>query len=424
MRGPLRLFVTPGLSARVWVLQAGVVLNFFGNGLVGPFLLIYLHFVRGLPLAEAGLAIGGGGVLATTSGLVAGPLIDRIGPRNCLAAAMACNAIAYASYTQVHTAWAAFGVGAAVGIGTGTYGPSVQTLLSALVQPGQRAAALSQQRMSAMIGLGLGAVAGGFIAAGGSAGDYVLLLLLDAGTFLGFALLVTRLPNPVARRDGKSGGYAQAFADRRLILLAVVNLAMVSAGVAPMLIVLPAFAKGQAHVPAAAIGIVFALNTATILLAQLRITRAVANRDPMRVLAIGAGLWTMAWLVVLASGYRLEGWLAASFIALAMIAYAIGECIYTAVLTPTAAAIAPDELRGRYLGVMGFAWQAGFTVGPAVGGFLVGRLPLAFPAAGVVACAILAILLPRISRLVQVADTASQTGARLTDETDHGEGRL
>ncbi|HSS94968.1 MAG TPA: hypothetical protein VLR46_13405, partial [Candidatus Dormibacteraeota bacterium] len=60
------------------------------------------------------------------------------------------------------------------------------------------------------------------------------------------------------------------------------------------------------------------------------------------------------------------------------------------------------------LGVMGFAWQAGFTVGPAVGGFLVGRLPLAFPAAGVVACAILALVLPRISHLVQVADTTLQ----------------
>lgn len=398
------MLVTPGLSPRVWLLQAGVVLNFFGNGLVGPFLLIYLHFVRGLPLGLAALAIGSGGVLATTSGLVAGPLIDRFGPRSCLAAAMACNALAYAGYTQVHTVWAAFMVGAVVGIGTGTYGPSVQTLLSALVHPDQRAAALSQQRMSAMVGLGLGGVAGGLIPSGGRADDYVLLLLLDAGTFLGFALLVTRLPNPVARRESRSGGYALAFADRRLILLAVVNLVMVSVAIAPMLVVLPAFAKGQAHLPAAAIGVVYAMNTATILLAQLQITRSVAHREPMRILALGAGLWAAAWLVVLASGYWLEGWLAAAFIGAAMVAYAVGECLYTAILVPTAAGIAPNELRGRYLGVMGFAWQAGFTVGPAVGGSLVGRLPLAFPAAGAIACVILALALPRLSQVLQRDD--------------------
>jgi MFS family permease len=184
-------------------------------------------------------------------------------------------------------------------------------------------------------------------------------------------------------------------------LLALVNLVMVSAGVAPMLVVLPAFAKGQAHVPAAAIGVIFAINTATILLAQLQITRAVANREPMRALALGAGVWAAAWLVVLASGYWLEGWLAAALIGAAMVAYAVGECLYTAVLTPTAAAIAPNELRGRYLGVMGFAWQAGFTVGPAAGGFLLGRVPLAFPVAGAVACALLALVLPRLASLFE-----------------------
>jgi MFS family permease len=333
--------------------------------------------------------------------LVVGPLIDRIGPRNCLVAAMACNAIAYSAYTQVHSVWAAFAVGAAVGIGTGTYGPSVQTLVSGLVEPAQRAAALSQQRMSAMVGLGLGGVAGGLIASGGRADDYILLLLLDAGTFLGFALLVTRLPNPVVRRGTNSGGYRQALADPRLPLLALVNLVMVSAGVAPMLVVLPAFAKGQAHVPAAAIGVIFAINTATILLAQLQITTAVAHREPMRALALGAGLWASAWLVVLASGYWLEGWFAAALIGAAMVAYAVGECLYTAVLTPTAAAIAPNELRGRYLGVMGFAWQAGFTVGPAAGGFLVGRFPLALPMAGAIGCALLALVLPRLAPLFQ-----------------------
>jgi MFS family permease len=80
--------VTPGLARQAWLLQAGVVLNFFGNGLVAPYLVIYLHFNRGIPLALAALAIGSGGILATVSGLVVGPLVDRFGPRTCVAVAM------------------------------------------------------------------------------------------------------------------------------------------------------------------------------------------------------------------------------------------------------------------------------------------------------------------------------------------------
>jgi MFS family permease len=105
--------------------------------------------------------------------------------------------------------------------------------------------------------------------------------------------------------------------------------------------------------------------------------------------------------LVLGSGFLLRGWIAAGVIALAMLFYAIGECVYTAIVTPTAASIAPDALRGRYLAVIGFAWQAGFMVGPAGGGFLIDRAPLAFPAAAATVCVLATIVLLRARRLLQ-----------------------
>src|SRR2546423_1429345 len=278
--GRLPVLVSPGLPVQVWLLQAGVAVNFLGNGMVAPFLVIYLSYVRGIPLGLAGLAIGAGGVLATTSGVLTGSLIDRFGARSCLAAAMSCNALAYASYTQVHTGWEAVVVGAAVGIGTGAYGPSAQTLLSSLVRPEQRAASLSQQRMSAMAGLGLGGLVGGLIAAGGGQQAYVLLLVLDAGTFVTFPGLALLLPNPRPRPERAVGGYLRGLRDRRLVLLATVHFVTVTAGFAPMLVLLPAFARGQAHVPATAIGLIYAINTAVILVVQLPITQLVAPQPP------------------------------------------------------------------------------------------------------------------------------------------------
>src|SRR4029077_3242964 len=314
LKSPLavtQLLVTPGLSEQAWLLQAGVVLNFFGNGLVAPYLVIYLHFERGIPLSLAAPAVGSGGILATISGLVVGPLVDRFGPRTCVALAMTANAVAYAAYTQVHASWQAFVVGMAVGIGTGAYGPSVQALLSGLVLPEQRAAALSQQRMSAIIGLGLGGLAGAALVAGGVPSVYTVLLVLDSSTFLGYALLVrVALPNPRILHSASSGGYRVAFGDRRLRVLAVVNLVMVGAGIAPMLLILPAFARGIPGVAAGSIGLIYAVNTAVILLAQLRITRAVGGRPPALMLTIGAAVWTLAWGMIAVAGWRLHGWAA------------------------------------------------------------------------------------------------------------------
>jgi len=394
-----RLLATPGLPREAWLLQAGVVLNFFGNGLVAPYLVIYLHFDRGIPLSLAALAIGSGGILATISGLVVGPLVDRFGPRTCVTLAMTANAIAYGGYTQVHVSWQAFVVGMAVGIGTGAYGPSVQALLSGLVPPQQRAAALSQQRMSAIIGLSLGGLAGAALVAAGTPSVYTLLLMLDSATFLAYALLVlTALPNPRIGRSPGSGGYRVALGDPRLRMLAGVSLVMVAAGIAPMLLILPAFARGIPGVAAGSIGLIYAVNTAVILLTQLRITRSVAGRSPALMLAIGAAVWTVAWGMIAVTGWLLEGWAAVIALAGAMTVYAIGECIYTAVVTPTAAAIAPPMLRGRYLAITGFAWQAGFMVGPPAAGALAGVQPLAFPLAAATTCALLSIVLSRAGR--------------------------
>ncbi|MDX6447885.1 MAG: hypothetical protein QOD08_348, partial [Gaiellaceae bacterium] len=44
----------PRLSRDVWILQLGGLTNAFGNGIVLPFLIIYLHNVRGIPLGLAG----------------------------------------------------------------------------------------------------------------------------------------------------------------------------------------------------------------------------------------------------------------------------------------------------------------------------------------------------------------------------------
>jgi len=95
--------------------------------------------------------------------------------------------------------------------------------------------------------------------------------------------------------------------------------------------------------------------------------------------------------VILAAGAWLSGGSAAIVIGLAAVAYAIGECLYSSIMLPTATALAPDTLRGRYLGVMGLSWQSGFLLGPSLGGAVLGAFPLALPAlcaAGSVAAAL------------------------------------
>lgn len=381
----LRLF-NPSLPARVWLLQFGVLVNFLGNGMVGPFLVIYLHFGRGIPLALAGSAVAFGGIVAVTSGLLAGALADRFGPRNILVAGMVSNAVAYGLYTQVTAPWQAFAVGLFVGVGTGTYGPTTQSLIASMVPAENRQAAFAQNRVTSVVGLGLGGVIGGILASRGLQG-YLLLLVLDSVTFLTMAGVALLLPSGQTHlRARAGGGYALVLRDRALVRLSGVNILMVSAGIAPMLVLLPAYAKGQAHIGETAIGAIYAANALTIVAAQLPLTRFTRGRNRMHMLRLGSLIWIVSWMVCLAAGAWLSGAVAALVIGLAVVAYAVGECFYSSTMLPTATALAPDTLRGRYLGAMGFSWQAGFLIGPSLGGIVLGAFPLALPALCAAGC--------------------------------------
>ena len=385
----------------VWVLQLGMLINFFGNGLVAPFLVLYLHFARGLPVPIAAAAVASGGIMAVASGFVAGWSADRFGPKATLVAAMLSNALAYALYLRVTEAWQAFVVASFVGFGTGMYGPSSQSLVAALVGPERRHRVFAQNRMFALLGLGLGGITGGIIAAGERAADYEALLTLDVITFLAFAAVLSRIPLPAdAMRAAASsaGGSLLALRDRALVRLCLINLGLVGAGIAPMLVLMPAYARLNAGIGEAAIGAIYAANTLTILLCQIPITRSTEGRRRMPRLAVGAALWVIAWCVMLAGA--LSGTWAAIVVGLAVAIYGTGECLYSAVMVPTVAAIAPAALRGRYLAVMGFSWQGGFLLGPAIGGSLLTLGPAALPLACAAVCAIAAAAILTVERVL------------------------
>src|ERR687886_3073256 len=84
-----------GLPRQLWVVQAGIFLNYLGWGGVMPFEIIYLHQERGFSLDVAGLVVGTVTGLAVASAPIAGPLIDRLGARTTAAGAGLALALGY-----------------------------------------------------------------------------------------------------------------------------------------------------------------------------------------------------------------------------------------------------------------------------------------------------------------------------------------
>src|SRR5919106_963074 len=88
--------LAPSLPRQVWIVQGGMLANSIGTGVVLPFILIYLHDVRGFSLATAGLAAGALGAAGMVMTPVAGSLVDRLGARRVMIWSLVLLALAYA----------------------------------------------------------------------------------------------------------------------------------------------------------------------------------------------------------------------------------------------------------------------------------------------------------------------------------------
>lgn len=345
-------------------------MNAFGNGMVIPFMFIYLHNVRGIPLGLAGLIVATHAVVSIVAGPVFGSQIDRFGGKRMLALALAVLTIGYAAYPLVYEPWQGFLVAIVSGIGVGGFWPAQSTLITGLTPTEQRPAAFAMQRVVMNLGIGLGALTGGLIATTDSPGSFTVLFLLDAATFLVYACVMLALvPEPQVRggvHADRSGSYREVLRHRAFVAVISLNALFIFAGFSGF-DVLPVYAKNEGGLSETQIGLLFLVNTLVIVFTQLPTVRIVRGRRRMPTLAVFGLLWAGAWLLVPIAGASSPE-TAFAILVVVMVVFAVGQCLHGAVAGPLAADLAEPRLMGRYMALNALSWNIGFALGPALGG--------------------------------------------------------
>jgi MFS family permease len=388
----------PRLPRAVYTLEVGALLNAFGNGVVLPFLFIYLHNVRGIPLGLAGLAAATQSATALASGFLGGTLSDRAGPKRVLVGSLVVMTVAFGLMPLIRTWWHAFAIYTLWGVGSGSFWPAQSALLAGLTPPARRAPAYAIQRLSMNLGAALGGLAGGLIASVRHPESFTVLFLIDCATFLAYAVVLARVRAPELHAERLGGSWRAVLRDRTFTKFTLLNAAYMTGAISLMVELLPAFAKNVTGIDEREVGIVFALDAIGIVAFQLPVVKLAEGRRRMPAFALMGLVWTASMLAVWAAGTWTRATSAFAILAGAMLVFAVGECLHGAIQAPLSVDLAPPQLVGRYLAASSISWQIGWIVGPAGGGFLLQHRPLLlWPlAAGVnVACAAAALSLER-----------------------------
>src|SRR3954447_530455 len=384
----------------------GTCLNAVGNGFVLPFLVIYLHEVRGIGLALTGAIVAVQGAVGLVAVPVYGTLIDRIGARPVQMASLtsSCAGAIVLAYA-VNPPLAALGV-ALLGIGGAGLWPAGTALVAELVDSEARPRYFGLSFALLNLGIGLGGVASALVVRAGHPGTYQALFVADALTFFAFLLILASLPQvggPQRRGDDVSDepvsylrlGRVPAF--RRVIVL---QLVIVLVMYSQLDAAVPAFAR-QLDASTRVVGLSFAVNTALIVAGQMWVQRRTAGLRRTRAFGLSMAWWAAAWLVLSVADVLPAGaWGAAALFAY-MAVFAVAEMIQSPLMPAIVNALAEPHLRGRYNAAVSWSWAIGSVLGPVIGGAALGAGEhLLWIGLGLTGCAVGAVVARRLEAVL------------------------
>ncbi len=337
-----------------------------------PFLSLYLHQQRELPMTVVGAIMMLSAILAPVGRLVGGDLADRVGRRPVLMWAVSSRASLFlllaALIWQHADVWAIALCYSAVRLSGAFAMPCISAMIADLTPPQQRTEAYGLLRVGSNVGWAAGPALGGFLAV---ALPYAALFAFSAAaSALSFVLTVglDREPAPVEGVQHGLAGLSATLRDRRFILF--VGLSVLVLVVSGQLVsTLSVFTVDRLGLSEARFGGLLTLNGALVVALQYPLARAAARLRKHRALVLGSVLYGL--------GYLSLGWFHSYGALLGVIAVVtLGEMIFHPTALGVTADMAPPGRRGTYMGAFGLAEAVGWSAGPFLGGVLLDAFPL------------------------------------------------
>ena len=356
-----------------------VVVQFLGTGLVLPFLVVYLHEIRGFALGDVGLLIGLGPLMGFLAVGPGGTIIDKYGARVVMLATMCLEVLADIALTFASTMPIAVLAVTLQGIAFGTEWPAAQSLIATVVPSRLRQRYFGVNFTLLNLGIGLGGIVGGLVVDVHHPVTFQAIYIADALSFLPAIYLLTvplrHLPGRPVHDDEPppAEGYLQVMRRPGVRLVMLLSFVSSYVGYSQLNSGTQAFAREVGRISTQGLGLAYAANTAVIVLLQLVVLRRIEGRRRTRVIMVMSLIWSVAWLLLGSSGLLPGTFGATVLVAACASVFALGETLMQPTIPALVNDLAPDHLRGRYNAVSTGAFSLAAIIAPVVAGWLIGN---------------------------------------------------
>ena len=340
-------------------------------------LLVYLHDMRGFTNTFGGLLLAYGSIVSIISSTPMGALVDRIGPKKVMIGGLLLNSAAAFSLSQVQTHFHAILAITFINIAGQAIWPSQSVILTRVTPEKDRSKVFGFNFMLLNLGLGMGGLLSSLIIQGGDLLSFQIMYWVDASTFLLYLLIVLSLHGEnvnayiAKENEPKTGSYKDLFEIKPLMLLGIAGIILFTFGYGTIQAGIPVFATQFLGLSPKWLGIIFGVNTISIVLFQPLVMRILEKFSKYTALISIGLVWALSWLFVGVAPY-LPLFASGIALSLSQLVFAVGEMIQAPTIPTLANELAPEHIRGRANAWMSLQWSVSGVLGPAITGLMLG----------------------------------------------------
>ena len=351
-----------------WMLIVAVFIDHVGGALIYPFLSLFITDKFGVGMTQVGQIFAIYAIFGVFGNIVGGAMTDKFGRKAMLIFGLVVSALTALMMGFVNDFSVFYIITAIVGLFSNAGGPAQQAMVADLLPEKQRTEGFGVMRVVANLAMVIGPAIGGLLASR----SYLYLFILDAiistVTAL-FVIVVLPETKPQTSEEHEKenftktlSGYSIVLKDRLFVVYILISMLLTLAYM-QMNSTLSVFLRDVHQVAPQGYGYLLSLNAAMVVILQFWTTRRLKNYPPLVMMALGT--------LLVGVGLAMFGFtsLYAIFI-VAMIILTIGEMIWAPVGQALVARFAPEDMRGRYMALFGFAWIIPSAIGPLAAGII------------------------------------------------------
>ncbi|MFJ9415172.1 MULTISPECIES: MFS transporter [unclassified Streptomyces] len=345
------------------LMALSILINMLGWGIYLTAGVLYFTRSVQLPAAQVGVGLSVAGGLALAAGVPVGHLADSRGARGVYAGTLALGAVATAGLCLAQTFWSFLLCASLVAVAQ-TSGPAAR---GPLIQRygGERPAEFrAYLRSVANIGISVGALLAGWGAQIDTRSAYLLLIVGSAASWAAGAALVLFLPRAAPARSA-AGPRWLALRDRPYLLLTALD-GIMAMQYRVLTAAVPLWLVEETSAPRWSVSGVMLVNTALVVLFQVRMSRSIDTARTGGVAFRRAGFAFLAACVLLSVLSGLPPGLTLTLLLAAVVVHTLGELWQVAGGFEISFALAPSHAVGQYQGLFGMGSGLGVALGPVV----------------------------------------------------------